>query len=113
MSRLLSDAQITLLAKGFVLALLAVALLNLVVQFRGGSSLPALSGALLFVYASVVLAVGVFTDRLFVPRVQIALFCGLTAYWAYDYLLMDNTLSIVLVVFGLVVLAQQARRLLG
>lgn len=112
MSRLLSDGVIVLLSKGFVLALLAIGLANLAVQFRGGG-ITALSGAVLFVYASAVLVVGVFTDRLFDPHVQIALFSGLTAYWAYDYLERDNSLSILLVVFGAVVLVQQARRLVG
>lgn len=112
MSRLLSDAQITLFAKGFVLVLLAISLVNLVVHLQGNGGFTALSGAVLFCYTSAVLAVGVFTDRLFAPRIQIALFCGLTAYWAYDYLRMDNTFSLVLVVFGFLVLAQQTRRLL-
>jgi predicted Co/Zn/Cd cation transporter (cation efflux family) len=113
MSRLLTDEQITLLVKGFVLALLATSLLNLVVGVRDGGGLAALSGALVFVYMSVVLAAGVFADRLFAPRVQIALFAGLTAYWMYDYLERDTTLSILLVVFGLAVIIQQGRRLLG
>jgi len=113
MSRLLGDDQITLLVKGFVLALLAIALANLVVEFRGRGDLTVLSGALVLVYVGVVLAVGVFTDRLFAPRTQIALFCGLTLYWAYDYLEQGNTLSILLVVLGLGVLVQQSRRLMG
>ncbi len=113
MSRLLSDEQVALLTKGFVLVLLAISLFNLAIEFQGSASITALSGVLVFVYASVVLTVGVFTDRLFAPRIQIALFCGLTAYWAYDFFSRDNTLSILLVAFGIAVLVQQTRRLLG
>ena len=113
-SGLLSDERITGLAKGFVAALLAISLLNLAIAATGsGDEVTTLSVALLFVYVSVVLVVGVFADRLFGPRVQIALFAGLTVYWAYDYLSRDNTLSILLVLFGVAVLVQQARRLLG
>jgi uncharacterized membrane protein len=113
MSQLLTDEQVTLLSKGFVVVLLAISLLALAIEFRDGSSLVALSGALVFVYVSSVLAIGVFTDRLFAPETQIALFVGFTAYWVYDYVERDNTLSILLVVFGLAVLVQQGRRLLG
>jgi uncharacterized membrane protein len=112
MSQLLTDEQVTLLSKGFVLLLLAISLLALVVEFREDGTLVALSGALVFVYVSSVLAVGVFTDRLFAPETQIALFVGFTAYWAYDYFERDTTLSILLVVFGLAVLLQQGGRLL-
>jgi hypothetical protein len=111
-SQLLTDEQVTLLSKGFVLLLLAISLLALVVEFREDGTLVALSGALVFVYVSSVLAVGVFTDRLFAPETQIALFVGFTAYWAYDYFERDTTLSILLVVFGLAVLLQQGGRLL-
>ncbi|PSQ25695.1 hypothetical protein BRD01_01575 [Halobacteriales archaeon QS_8_65_32] len=111
MSRVLGDGAVTLLVKGFVSVLFAITLLNLIVELQGNGEITALSGALLFVYASGVLAVGVFTDRLFAPRVQIALFSGLTAYWVYDYFSRNNTLSILLVVFGVAVLVQQARRL--
>ena len=113
-SGLLSDEQITGLAKGFVAALLAISLLSLAIAATGsGDEVTTLSVALLFVYVSVVLVVGVFADRPFGPRVQIALFAGLTVYWAYDYLSRDNTLSVLLVLFGVAVLVQQARRLLG
>jgi prolipoprotein diacylglyceryltransferase len=111
MSRVLGDGAVTLLVKGFVSVLFAITLLNLIVELQGNGEITALSGALLFVYASGVLAVGVFTDRLFAPRVQIALFSGLTAYWVYDYFSRNNTLSILLIVFGVAVLVQQARRL--
>ena len=114
-SGLLSDERITGLAKGFVAALLVISLLNLAIAATGsgGGDVTTLSVALLFVYVSVVLVVGVFADRPFGPRVQIALFAGLTVYWAYDYLSRDNTLSVLLVLFGVAVLVQQARRLLG
>ncbi|PSP73151.1 hypothetical protein BRC86_09750 [Halobacteriales archaeon QS_3_64_16] len=113
MSQALTDEQVTLLAKGFVLLLLAISLFTLVVEFREDGALVALSGALVFVYVSSVLAIGVFTDRPFGPVTQIALFVGFTAYWAYGYFARDTTLSILLIVFGLAVLLQQGRRLLG
>ena len=94
-----------------MLAVLALSLVNLAVEVRNGGPIAALSGALVFAYVGVVLAVSAFTDRPFDPRIQIALFGGLIAYWTYDYFSRDNTLSILLVAFGLVVLAQQARRL--
>ena len=113
MSRLLTDEQVTLLSKGFVAVLFAISLLSLIAEFRADGTLVTLSGALVFVYVSSVLVIGVFTDRLFAPVTQIALFVGFTAYWTYDYFARDTTLSILLIVFGLTVLPQQGRRLLG
>jgi hypothetical protein len=102
-----------LIARGLIGALLGASLLHLGIEIADDTPVAGLVSSILFVYITVVLSVGVFGGRPFAPRVQLALFAGLTAYWAYDFLERDSTLSILLVAAGLLVLVQQGRRAIG
>ena len=101
---------IRLVAKGFI-AFLAAALVVSTAAIAWAEGLAAAATGVLGIYLAAVLAFGVFTDRLFAPRVQVAFFAGVAAWAGHGYLSGGGVVDLALLAFAVLVLASQAREL--
>lgn len=109
---MLSDAAVTILVKLLVVALLGVMGVGTVVLVSEGD-LSAAVPVLLGLYVCIVLAVGVFTERPFDDRVQIAFAVGIVAWGVHVSFVQSTLLGGVLVLTGSYALASELRGLVA
>lgn len=109
---MLSDVTVTILAKLLAVALLGVTGVGTVVLLSDGGLSAAVPG-LLGLYVSLVLAIGVFTERMLDDRVQTAFAAGFVAWGVHVSLEQSVVLGGVLVLTGSYYLASQGHELLG
>lgn len=107
---MLSDSVVTFLVKIFTVVLVAVTAVGTVVLLGEGGFRAAVPG-LIGLYLGLVLAVGVFTESLFEPRVQIAFAVGLVPWGGYVYADQSAVFGALLVVAGALWAVEQAREL--
>lgn len=109
---MLSDSTVTTLVRLLVVGLLAITVVSAYVLsiddgFQG--AVPALLG----LYITIVLAIGVFTERMFDARVQAAFAVGFVAWSVYIYLDQSAILGAVLSITGLFYLGTETHGLLS
>lgn len=110
----LSDATVTALVKLLVTTLLAVVLVSVyfLIQQDGVGTMLQVQVALAL-YITLLVAVGVFTERLLTTGFQTALALGLAAWGVYLYSVDGSIIGAVLAVAGLLYLGSQGRELLS
>lgn len=107
---MLSDRAVTVLTKLLVACLLGVMIVASSFSFIEGD-LSAGIASVLGLYIGVVLAVGVFTERLFDTRLQIAFAVGFVAWGMYIYVDQSGVLGAFLVLTGVFYFGSQLHEL--
>jgi uncharacterized membrane protein len=107
---MISDRAVTVLTKLLVACLLGVMIVASSFSFIEGD-LSAGIASVLGLYIGVVLAVGVFTERLFDTRLQIAFAVGFVAWGMYIYVDHGSVLGGILVLAGVFYLVDQLHEL--
>lgn len=109
---MLSDSTVTILVKLLTVGLLSVMSVGTAVLLSDGDFSTAIPG-LLGLYVCIVLAIGVFTERVFDDRVQTAFAAGLVAWGIHVSLDQSSVLGGVLLLAGSYAPAIEVRELLS